>query len=641
MAFFLIAILALILYIYEESYEEGGRRMSKVTIPIKNNLEETQGAIILRVSEIAPLTNMHLITLGDLSFEVSYDKGFYHLYGRHAYRKTDEVMFIENNIEVVISWSEDAFWASVYSVDAIPKLLGTLESFVVSNAFGEHFSLFERNYLDGIYEYLEIYTEPLSQNNLGAFSLPSFKGTAQRLFVADFSKESTYGQEVILEDTFAPRDNSPVLISDDYGPMYRQFLFDEETGEYTNRVEETFVYRGGKCENLSYWNIDGENAPTITVKDDIDLLYPEDFVIKNSQVVFRLTNQKKEYYYGKEMTVTYELERSYNIEFNEDTPHDGYRVNLSNIKAYRDNDYMNSTEQIRVAREGDSSSGKYLAKEIELNPMVNTQVQGFMYIDKTYQYVQDFLISTSNQYLSANGVDSANIIIEAMDKEKNPVLSPYLYLRVMDKNGKTLKDFGGIEPVIDYQTLKSRSTSGQVHYRFTAPVIVEDVPKTHEYFILLYDRYTGVGAQYPIYIKSVLPHQVIRNKKKTNQYTEVPFEYVARFFERELTEDNPLNIFDRNRNKRLDLEDLEYFKELSKDKDLMIFVTVELIKWELDRLSGDNIWEEFGDDTWEDHAYTTWLQMSNIYFPEEGQNKPSVEQRWTDCRDGVLRTYEL
>lgn len=550
--------------------------MPKLTIPTKNNLDINRGAISLKVSDFVPENKMHLITIGDLRIDINNNLENYQLETTLGDQEIETLTFDQENIELLISWEENVMWITLYSQDLFPQFFGQTLYFQKENIFNDYISLYEKDYFNGVYQSLDIYSQAFKNNQESIFELSSFKEMTQKSFSADFSQPISYKQDVVIEDTFAPRDGSPILVSDDKGPMHRQFLFNEETGEYSNTVTEYFVYRGQDYENMSYGNIETSVKP-IVLFDDEPQFYEEDYHLEGQSLFFNFTNEVKEYFYGKNFTVTYQLERSYNIEFNESVPHDGFRVNLTNIKATKEGEYFNSTEQVKLLREGNLFEDKYLAKEIELNPLLNPQVQGFMYIDKSVQNTQSFLISASSQYLNGNGIDGASIMIEAIDEEGNEVLSPYLSVQIMNDKGEILTDFGKIEPLIGYQSLKSRNTSGRAYYQFIAPILTEEIAYTHRLFVIAYDRKTGVGAQYPLYIQSVLPHQAVSRQSETNNYLQLPFEYFARYFERELPENHPLSIFDKNRNNQLDRSDLEYFQERANDSDLMSSITQELL----------------------------------------------------------------
>lgn len=544
--------------------------MPKITIPTKNNLDPERGTIILSISDFIKEENMHLLTLGNMSLYLDAGEDTHLLKLNKNTEQLNTLQFSIKEIDVVFSWEDSQVWLSLYSKDLLPQVIGSIEPINRKVAFNDILSLVEDKHFNGVYQRLSIYSQPFESLELGPFNLEVFEESTEKLFEADFTQATHYERAVVLEDTFAPTDGSPIIVSDDKGVMERQFLFDEETGEYSRSATEYFVYLNQEYEILSYENIELDHKPLLKATIDgieTPLYYKEDFNISNGRLIFLFSNETKEAFYGAECEITYQISRSYNIDFNEDVPHDGFRINLTNLKATKDGEVYNSTENVRILKEGNRFENEYLAREIELNPLVNPQVQGFMYIDTSEQLTQAFRIRGSSQYLNGNGIDSASVMIEAIDEEGNEVLSPYLSVAIMSDKGDTTTAFGSIEPIIGQQSLKARNTSGRAYYQFKAPILIDTARVTHKVYIVVVDRKTGVGAQYPIFIQSVQENQAIQTTNKTNENIEIPFEYFARYFEREIPKNHPIKSLDSNNNQMLDREDLKVFKETINEND--------------------------------------------------------------------------
>lgn len=557
--------------------------MAKTTIPTKNNIDFEQGALLLSVSDFKDSESMHLITLGEvhIQMKVSAEETSLSLVEGETVLSSIEVS--NEPLDILINWEDKKVWLNVFTQDVIPTYIGATEKVEISNLFNEYISLFEGVFFNGVYESITSYGNTLNQSELSAFSLEVFKETTEVLFVADFSQPTHYQKNVVIEDTFAPIDGSPILLSDDKGPLQRQYFFDEITSEYKNEVVETFTYSGEKKKLLAYENIE----PTFKIKvafqnPEKDVFFTGDKVGLDGQyLLLNLTNEDIEVLYGYDYKVTYQLERSYNVEFNEDVPHDGFKINLVNMKPEIDGQgHYSSTENVRMIREGNRFEQQYLAKEIELNPLINPQVQGFMYIDKDPQETNAFRISISSQYLVGNGVDTASVMVEAIDSEGNEVLSPYLSVYLMDSYGKTGSGFGSIEPVIGYASMKARNTSGRAYYELRAPILTDDKVATHKIFVVAHDRKTGVSAQYPMYIRSTTSEQVIQTTTENKNYLNVPFEYFSRYFDRDIRENETLRVFDVNKNGRLDREDLKEFSRVMQDRSTAMAITEKLLEEE-------------------------------------------------------------
>lgn len=558
--------------------------MVKVTIPVDKNINKEQGAIVLRVSDFSEKNNMHLIDLGKYYLELTSTKETNTVYIKKENSVLGEVEVHVKDIDIVISWAENTLWFNVFTNELIPYYIGSSLVFEVESIFEDKLSLFEKTFFNGVYEKIEIYSDSLNQTDIGSFSLEIFKEVTDLLFKADFSTPTHYQKNVVIEDTFAPRDGSPILLEDDKGPLYRQFLFDERTSKYQNHVVETFTYMGEKKRTLAYKNIESTYKITMEFNHEpekIEYYLGEELSLSGQTLYFDFTQAMNNLHYGQEYTVTYQLARSYNIEFNDDVPHDGFKVNLVNIKPEKNGKgHYSSTENISMIREGNRFEQEYLAKEIELNPLINPQVQGFMYIDKAEQETNAFRISASSQYVTGNGIDTASIMVEAIDSEGNEVLSPYLSMYIMNDQGETTSEFGTIEPIIGYNSMKARNTSGRAYYEFVAPILTEEREGTHKVIILAYDRKNKLSAQYPIYVRAVKENSVFPVKEKESNSLNVPFEYFARLYEKELKSNSPMKQFDKNLNNKLDRKDLESFIKDSKDRELMEALTVQLIELE-------------------------------------------------------------
>lgn len=584
--------------------------MAKMTIPVKGNVNKNRGAILLSILDIKEsVDDMHLITLGNLSIVINKSKEGAVLSLIKDENKTPSTSFDDNELDILINWEDDNIWVDLFNKDLLPVYIDTISIKGEVN-FNNVLSLFEGNFYTGVYKKIISYNDNLVDEEISSFSLEAFKESTEILFEANFTTPTHYKKDVIIEDTFAPIDGAPILLEDDKGPLRRQFFFDEETAEYTNEVKERFLYLGEDYFNLAYSGIEPSYKMKVEFEaNGLSIFYEgEKLKLRGQQLYLNLTNEEKEDLYGHHFTVRYQLERSYNVEFNEDVPHDGFRINLVNMKPDKEvGGHYSSTENIKLLREGNRFEDQYLAKEIELNPLINPQVQGFMYIDKTPQVTNDFRISVSSDYLIGNGVDTASVMIEAIDGEGNEVLSPYLSVYIMNDKGEIGSSFGRIEPVIGYNSMKARNTSGRAYYELTAPILTDNQNRTSKIFVIAYDRKNGISAQYPLYIRATKEEEIFDIKQEDNSALEIPFEYFARYFDKELSKDNPMVKFDNNMNGRLDREDMKNFKKIAKE-DLRIksFVGELLLKEEHIDIREDTRWVDVVKFTWDNFKSQKW-----------------------------------
>lgn len=256
--------------------------------------------------------------------------------------------------------------------------------------------------------------------------------------------------------TPAPTDNSPILISDTTGFLYRQYFFDLDTGIYEPTNTESFTINNFLNFKLSYENIDPSYPLLIMIEGE----HIDSYILNNNVVYLNLEGWRHDLFYGKTVSITYKLNRAYYVEYNEDAANYSYKLKTTD----------DDISELTIIQEGNSDSPVRLATEIELNPIVNSQHTGFIYIDKEEQRTQDFRLNVSSSYLIMDGMDSADFVVEAIDQYGNEILSPYLDVFITDKYNSVLTNYGTITPIINDDTLKARNTAGRLYFKYRAPL---------------------------------------------------------------------------------------------------------------------------------------------------------------------------
>ena len=434
-------------------------------------------------------------------------------------------------------------------------------------------------YWSGNYQGIQIYSLDYLFEDANWYTLEEFLKEAPVLFHADYTSPMHYMKEPIVETTMAPKDQSPILVENSKGPMTRQYFFNHETGHYQKSNTEKFLYRNEDVLYVSYEELEpeylvvvefasGESFFAQHVKSKYDIPGSTNhFYVKGNGVYLDLTDEQKHDLYGTEVSVTYQLKNSYNVEFNEDTAYDSLKIHLVN----------HNDDEVSVIQEGNRFSNQRLAKEVELNPLVNSQHTGFLYIDTEEQFTQAFRLNTSSSYLSADGMDTADFMIEAIDEEGNEVLNPSVDVYVLGENGRVSTGLGQIFPIINMDTMKARRTSGRCYYKYRAPLIRQsDNPLTQRIFLVAYDRESNLGAQIPIYIRPIGFGDVFRGGVEAVPEASLPFEVMSQFYGRESEDGHYSNLLDFNNNGVIDQEDFDTLQKEKNNESLMTTIEEEL-----------------------------------------------------------------
>src|SRR5574344_2044118 len=387
------------------------------------------------------------------------------------------------------------------------------------------------------------------------------------IFYRNFRENNIrYEKKPWLEVPNSPVDDSPILVKVNDKYLTRQYSFDFETAQLKSTIKEEFLLDGLLMFELSYENVD-TSYPIIIYAEE-ELL--QNYKFENGNLFLYLEEWEHDLFYGKKITVEYYLQDAYFVEYNEDTAEYSYKIKTTN----------HNNGPIEVIQEGNSTSPVKLATELELNPIVNPHHTGFIYIDKEKQTVKDFRINISSQYLVMDGVDSDDIIIEAIDQYGNEVLSPYLDVYLTDRYNSVQTNYGVISPIINYDTMRARNAAGRLYFKYRAPLFKPTTIFKDELFLNVVDRQTKLGSQAVIRLKAPIGNVSTNNSylKDTPTEASLPFEYFARYYEKTLPAESPLNLFDKNKDGILTYDDWLYFKESISNKILMQSITNDLRK---------------------------------------------------------------
>lgn len=520
------------------------RRNSTLTIPSKNNINRRSGSFVTKIVIEKIQESFGICSVGNFSLYYE-NNAFCLLSGKvKAVTKKIEVPAPSKQGEFILAW--------------------TWEENNHKLAVGYNGAFYEVQNMNGTmnedYGLIDFYSSPLFKGEIISLLISSDNFIYSQcsdnilqnlqngsLLYIDFSKKTQFKQNPFIENSLAPLDGSPILVSDDIGDLRRNYFFDYETGKYETYTKEEFEYTGDYKLVLAYENLDSNFKITVAKKDGE--LVGEPLYQEGNQVFLTLSQQESEDLLGEVLTVTYQLERSFVVEFNETSALDSYQIKFS--------DYPKSN--INVVQEGNRFSKTRLSKEIELNPIVNPRHKGFLYIVQNNQEVNGFRMNVTSDMVHANGLDSAEVIVEAIDEDGNEVLSPYIDIFLVDEKGNTGAELGYVRPIISYDTLKSRNTAGRLYFRYYSPYLyASSGRKTKKVFVVAYDRIKKIGIQIPLILKPTTNSIKNRNTLVLAD-TALGFEYLSRYFERSSIPAKVLEALDFDGNGQLTKEDLDIF----------------------------------------------------------------------------------
>lgn len=538
---------------------------SSIKFPIKNVVDDDSGTIYLRtyISDTYNSEDIGVIKSGD--FELVY-KGFKSLILSYKGIQKLSVILTEplkDKLDIIWSWKDD-----IHKIAVNTNLIWNEEIASIDGKLDIIELLPDQNYSIELNRLL-ITEESLVYSSINELEIEDILiDITEKTLDIHFLDNLIYKQNNFIEGTLAPTDYSPILVSDSAGQLSRDYFFDDDTGDYTPYNKEYFTYEGTDYLSLSYSNIDLNFRTTVETEDGE--LIGDPLIIKDNLVYLNLEKTKRESLFGETLIVTYQVDRSFNVEFNTDTAVDSYKINFA----------KSPEEELSVVQEGNRFSNVKLAKEIEMNPIINPQHKGFLYITQNNQEAYGFRINVSSDMVHADGIDSADVIVETIDKEGNEILNPYLDVYLMNEEGLTGEELGQILPVVSLETLKERKMAGRVYLKYYSPHIQKEVGRAMtKIFIVAYDRKKKIGIQYPLYLKPT-DKPVIKRNILPSVSSLVVFEYLARYYQSQDIPEEITKILDSDGNSQITREDLNSFIENQFDNTKMMNDSYKLLQLE-------------------------------------------------------------
>lgn len=364
----------------------------------------------------------------------------------------------------------------------------------------------------------------------------------------------------------APFDNSPILVEKRDGTnMQKVSFFDYETGAYRTYNEEMFTYDGrSDFFVLSFPGVD-DAFFDLMIRTEEGEKIGEPYTIKDKQIWFSLSPEEKERYYHKGLYVRYQLNDSYTVDYNIKAV-DGYRL-----------DFAKHDGQIKkVYQEGNRWGEPYkLATMVEMNPIMNQNHEGFLYITQNDQVTSSFKVTVTPEHLPADGGSSCLILIEPVDKQGN-------FLGSVDLNVKV--KYGYIHRVVSLEAADTQKRAGMYIYKYYAPFLSrKQFQRNVEELLWIIDQEENIGIQYKFLLRPMdKQHNQLftADRQLLEEQKSHVFQSILLYEGLEEWEDPELfNALDINKDGKVTSEDIEYLESGLADK-LVPGIYSKLIEWE-------------------------------------------------------------
>ena len=407
-----------------------------------------------------------------------------------------------------------------------------------------------------------IWSSDIVSESIGS-TIPS---TASILMQATFQKAISGRGVSWFEVPVAPFDGSPILVEkQDGSSMKKVSFFDLDTGKYRTYNEEVFLYDGKSDYVEVAFNNLNEDFFDLMLRTEEGQKIGAPYTIDGKRIWFSLSPSEKEIYNRKRLYIRYQINDSYTVDYNISAT-DGYRIDFA----------RHDGQEKTVFQEGNRYAEPYkLATMIEMNPIMNQNHEGFLYVTNNVHEVSSFKITVTPEHVAADGGSMSLVLIEPVDTDGNFV--PVANLSVDAAYGK-------IHRIPTLEAAEAQKRSGMYIYQYYPPFYDrKKYPRNIEEKIWIVDEDTQIGMQYTFFLRPM-------TKKHPVQFTEdnatsalnraYLFDYLVMYEGMDEEEDPVLfNILDLNKDGKLTTEDIQYLESGAVDKMIGSLVT-RLRAWE-------------------------------------------------------------
>ena len=473
--------------LYPTSYipstvDVGVRAESILQYPAANNFEAKEGTMFLSLLPKQAITSATLFATDTNEYTLKYASGKFTFTVKE--QSVDVVMATwDAPVQILCGWENETITLSVNGTQAkktvaltsrkTPKTLDFTRSNEIASL---------------VIDDIIIWSERLPEASMDELLSP-----ANIILHATFQKAIGGKGASWFELPMAPFDQSPILVEKQDGTNLRKVsFFDIETGKYRTYNEELFVYDGkSDFVEVAFADIN-EDFFDLMIRTEDGEKIGAPYRVEGKRIYFSLSYAEMKDLNRKPLYVRYQLNDSYTVDFNIQAV-DGYRVDFA----------KHDGQPKKVYQEGNRWTEPYkLATMIEMNPLMNQNHEGFLYITNNKQETSSFKVTVTPEHLLADGGSSSLVMIEPVDKEGNFIGSANLDVTVK---------LGNIHRIATTEAAEVQKRSGIYLYRYYAPFISRSTTaRNQEEFMWVIDKDAGIGIQYNFLLKpSATQHPVL------------------------------------------------------------------------------------------------------------------------------------
>lgn len=475
-------------YIENSSLDSSAiRGASLLTFPTKDSIQPGDGTISMWINprtdyDKSPTTRYMLFQYGDpinginicgIGNQLSIQHGGTSLTVNNALVGKDGWR------NIILTW--DAFFVRLY-IDGVEHKTKAIDLFrqeaekinVGFDSFGAY------NNFNGLIDDLIIYKTAIEAHEVEEIveAAEPVEDSGEMTFRATFNHAIGNFNEAYIEIPNAPEYGSPILAQKESGEPLRKVSFlDYDTGEYVTWNKQDVAYYGEDYVQVHFNDLDTTSFK-VNVTDSKGNNVGEPYNVVGKRVYMTLTEEEKAIYKGRTLTVLYQLDDSYTVDFNTAAA-DSFRVNIA----------KHDGQKVNVIYEGNRFSQEKLAEMIEMNPMLNPNHQGFLYVTETNEPIVSFIVKLTPSDLTADGISESLIIVEPVDGNGNHVCEAKLTVSA---------EHGMVYPHLEMESVRLRQIAGRYIYRYVAPRKTSSVKGEVQNLIdsiKIIDEATGVGVE--------------------------------------------------------------------------------------------------------------------------------------------------
>lgn len=260
-----------------------------------------------------------------------------------------------------------------------------------------------------------------------------------------------------------PQQGSPIIVHDHSNDIPQQVHFWTSDGKPTLTYTDEIETNGRRDLNLVHLNID-PNTLEVQLYDEISETWNiiTDYDLVDNRLVFNVI-----YPLGRKLKVSYRIKHSFYVDYNYNPEKDQAEL------VFHDPVLVGSERKITVMYETNKETPYYIANEISLNPIKNSQNQGFIYLTDRVETATKLHLYASPSTMFATGYDQTTIHAQLLDQYNNPVTGQNLVITASAGN-------------ITSQNLVT-DNNGSINTSFTAPEVGGEVT------IEIIDEATGLS----------------------------------------------------------------------------------------------------------------------------------------------------